>query len=53
MMRYCFINPGSIGFVISQDGDIRAIAKKGKKVILWENIRVQGFFNAFHSGIRP
>jgi sensor domain DACNV-containing protein len=43
MMRYCYFNNGSIGFVISQDGEIRAITRKGKKLILWENIRVQGF----------
>lgn len=41
MMRYCFSNPGSVGFVVSQDGDVRAIMHIGKKVVLWENVRLQ------------
>ncbi|MQR94777.1 putative sensor domain DACNV-containing protein [Fictibacillus phosphorivorans] len=40
MMRYCNQNPGSIGFVISQDGDIRAITKIDGRLIIWENIKV-------------
>jgi hypothetical protein len=40
MMRYCNQNPGSLGFVISQDGDIRAISNINGKLILWENIKV-------------
>lgn len=41
MMRYCYHHPGSIGFVISQDGDIRAMTKLPRGLILWENIRLQ------------
>ena len=41
MMRYCYSNPGSIGFVISQDGDVRAITRLGSRLVLWENIDVQ------------
>jgi len=41
MMRYCYSNPGSIGFVVSQDGDVRAITRIGKKLVLWENVRLQ------------
>lgn len=41
MMRYCSKHEGSIGFVISQDGDIRAITKVNDKLIIWENIMVQ------------
>lgn len=41
MMRYCYSNPGSVGFVISQDGDVRAIMRIGKKLVLWENVRLQ------------
>lgn len=40
MMRYCSAHPGSIGFVISQDGDIRAITKIENKLIVWENIKI-------------
>src|SRR5664279_628415 len=41
MMRYCGMNAKSIGFVVSQDGDVRAIMKLGKRVVLWDNVRLQ------------
>lgn len=41
MMRYCFQNPGSIGFVISQDGEVRVITKVGERLIMWENIKLK------------
>lgn len=41
MFAYCDKYPGSLGFVISQDGDIRAITKVGKKLVVWENILTQ------------
>jgi hypothetical protein len=43
MFSYCWHHSGSIGFVISQDGDIRAITKVDDKLIMWENIKVQQF----------
>lgn len=43
MFSYCWTNKGSIGFVISQDGDIRAIARVNNKLIMWGNIRVLQF----------
>ena len=39
-MRYCFAHPGSLGFVISQDGEIRAMTRVGAQLIIWENIEV-------------
>ena len=41
MMRYCSKFDGSIGFVISQDGDIRVITKVDDKLIIWENVMIQ------------
>ncbi len=41
MMRYCNKHPGSLGFVISQDGDVRAITKTPQGLVVWENIRLQ------------
>jgi hypothetical protein len=41
MFSYCWKHEGSLGFVVSQDGDIRAIMKVNDKLIMWENIRVQ------------
>lgn len=40
MMRYCFAHPHSLGFVISQDGEIRAMTRVGKRLIMWENLKV-------------
>ncbi len=41
MMRYCYETPGTLGFVVSQDSDIRAMMRIGDKLVLWENINVQ------------
>lgn len=41
MMRFCFSRPGSVGFVVSQDGDVRAMARAGDRLIVWEDIRLR------------
>ena len=41
MARYCFEMPDTLGFVVSQDGDIRAMARIGDRLVLWENVNVQ------------
>lgn len=41
MVRYCMNVPGAVGFVISQDGEIRAITEVQGKVVLWENPRLR------------
>lgn len=41
MMRYCAKVPGSVGFVISQDGDVRVITMSDDRLILWDNVRLQ------------
>jgi Probable sensor domain DACNV len=46
MIRYCAANPDSIGFVISQDGDVRAITNVGGKVFLWDDVRLHSILNA-------
>jgi hypothetical protein len=46
MMRYCHAMKGALGFVISQDGEIQAMTRIGRKLILWENIDVQLAFAA-------
>ena len=43
MMRYCWNYPGSVGFVVSQDGDVRAMTKYDKKLIIWDNIKLQAY----------
>jgi hypothetical protein len=46
MLRYCAANPNSVGFVVSQDGDVRAITRVDNRVLLWENVRIQSLRNA-------
>jgi hypothetical protein len=46
MFSYCWNNANSLGFVISQDGEIRAIMKVDDKLIMWENIKVQQFIKS-------
>jgi hypothetical protein len=40
MFRYCGSHPNAIGFVVSQDGDIRAMTKVGGAVLLWDRVRL-------------
>jgi hypothetical protein len=40
MMRYCNCHEGSIGFVISQDENPKAITKVEDKLIIWEEINL-------------
>lgn len=50
MLRYCHEYDGALGFVISQDGDIRATMKVDDRLILWENINLQiGFRRENHA----
>lgn len=41
MMRYCSQIPGSVGFVVSQDGDVRALTQVQGQLVMWENIKLQ------------
>ena len=46
MLRYCATNPKSIGFVVSQDGDVLAVTESHNRVLLWDNVRIQSLLNA-------
>ena len=41
MMRYCYRYPGSVGFVISQDGDVRVMTRVNDSLVIWEDIKLQ------------
>jgi len=41
MFKLCHLRPGAIGFIVSQDGDVRAAFNVGTKIILWENIALR------------
>jgi hypothetical protein len=53
MMRYCFQNPGSIGFVVSQDGEVRVITKVGDALVMWENIKLKYYSYVSKKAVRP
>lgn len=40
MLRYCRNDPDAIGLVISQDGNVRVIATVGKRLGLWDDVRL-------------
>jgi hypothetical protein len=37
MMRLCWQVPGMVGFVLSQDGDIRVVTRVEGAILVWEN----------------
>lgn len=41
MMRYCCQNPGSLGFVVSQDGEVRVMTMLGERLVMWKNIKLK------------
>jgi hypothetical protein len=41
MMRYCGSHGSAVGFVVSEDGDVRAITQVDSAVMLWDPIRLQ------------
>lgn len=43
MMRYCWNYNDAVGFVISQDGDVRAMTKHDDKLLIWDNIKLQAY----------
>jgi hypothetical protein len=45
MMRYCNHIPGSIGFVISQDGHVRAISKQKREVVIWNSVKIDAIIS--------
>jgi hypothetical protein len=41
MMRYVAQNPASVGFVVSQDGEVRAMTQVNERVVVWDDLRLQ------------
>ena len=44
MMRYCNSCPGSVGFVVSQDSDVRVMTKVGDGLVVWDGVRLERVF---------
>ena len=45
MMRYCFSHPSTLGFIVSQDGDIRAVMRVRNEIVMWDNLKVHLLWN--------
>lgn len=41
MMRFCAKHKGSIGFVVSQDGDVRAMMRVADRLMVWPNVDIE------------
>jgi hypothetical protein len=52
MMRFCARHADAVGFVISQDGDIRAMTTKGKSLCVWENVMVLHLWKEYLSRMK-
>ena len=46
MVRYCSQDESAVGFVISNDGPVRAISRSGKRVYFWDNVELRLDFPA-------
>ncbi|AYL94266.1 putative sensor domain DACNV-containing protein [Mucilaginibacter celer] len=46
MMSFCWKDPQAIGFVVSQDGDIRAFKRVDDQLVMWENIKTQKYLKS-------
>ena len=45
VMRYCWSNPGSIGFVLSHDGELRIVTRLKEKLVMWERVDLRQFWS--------
>lgn len=43
MLRYCSADATAIGVVVSQDGQVRVMATHGRKVVLWDSVKLLGY----------
>lgn len=53
MFSYCNKHHESVGFVVSQDGEIRAIKYVDGQMVMWENIKVYQFQKSSKLPRRP
>ncbi len=40
MARYCSEDESAVGFVVSNDGPVRAFSRSGKRVYFWDNVQL-------------
>ena len=45
MFRYISKHPGSLGFVVSQDGDVRVVMSLDRQVVVFENLKLHALWD--------
>lgn len=45
VMRFCWANPGSVGFVSSHDGELRIVTRLNDKLVMWERVDLRQFWS--------
>jgi hypothetical protein len=40
MVRYCAYNPQAVGFVVSQDGALKAVTRIDASTVVWDKVRI-------------
>ncbi len=50
MMRYCASHPAATGFVVSQDGDVRAMTQVDGDLVVWDGVLLQRDYPAREHG---
>lgn len=48
MMRFCDAHPGTVGFVVSHDGEIRAFCRIERRLLMWENLLLTAGVDDFY-----
>lgn len=43
MLRYCRADRHAVGIVVSQDGHVRVITRKGASLLLWSNVKLLAY----------
>jgi hypothetical protein len=46
LFAYCLAHPDSLGFVVSQDGELRAVMCVNGQLVIWENIKIHQFLRS-------
>jgi hypothetical protein len=41
MMRFCHSQPGTVGLVVSQDGDVRAMTRVRNRLVVWDDVKLR------------
>jgi len=43
ILRYCRLDRGAVGVVVSQDGHVRIVMSAGRSLVLWDNVKLLSY----------